>query len=113
MQMLQRLVNGILELPDWDRHRLARELGVEYATVCRWANGTVKQAQYEYARRLQRLWERLADDGSVATDESERVYDVDQGERMTVTPGSGGVKIINYGVVRIIVRNADDVETEE
>jgi len=94
----------------YDRKKLAEELGVDYVTVCRWANGSSCSTRHEIAQRLTDLWMRLIREGHVTDDVSEE-YVVGEGESLDVT-GAGHIRIYNYGVLRINVHHHHPADAE-
>ncbi len=103
---LQKIVTRILaEVEGYDRHRIAEDVGVNYTTVCRWANGESTVTRQEYAQRLTDLWLRLCEQGWISNkNEDNQEYVVGEGETLDIS-GTDHVTIKNYGMVRINVHN--------
>jgi len=113
MITLQQMTRSIVSSPMWDRKRLAKRVGVDYVTVCRWTAGLVTTTTHQNMEKLTAIWLDLCRDEEQDLETGEGEYHVGQGETQDVDAGSvGQITIINYGVVRII-RREDEKEGKE
>lgn len=108
---LKDMAKGISEAPGWDRKKLAKHLGVDYVTVCRWTSGAVTTTNHDNMEELMRLYMEIcknsADEwGEESGDYKHQDYYIPEGSSATIYH-TGNITIINHGILRIVSAEED------